>query len=287
MAGHASSAWADQGESARDLLPAETAMMITMDIERLRGTIFFQEYKKMIAASPQGMSDYEAFKKNSGIDPEKNVKSIVIAVPTSALKDFPGSIQHWTVISRGAFDRKKLVDWTVAEGMLAAAPKKEVVGSAEIYHTSEAELAFKDDLVAIEISNGGSPRLTRVRGEGKALQQGALAAQLKRMTPAKDIWIVAAPPQHVTDELEGLKTLNASVDFTNGLSVHAALEMETPQQAQALVEQLRAIVGAVSQQPALKPLASKLQFTAKDRSITLSLEATAAEFQTILGLLIR
>lgn len=264
----ASSAFAGDGASLLRLLPDSANAVITVNVERLRGTPVFERGMALVNSSEDAQSQLATIRAE-GFDPFQAANTIVVAA---------------TEVSDDAADRMLvLVEATYPREALAARLTNESyeqseIGGAAVYRKSQSTVAMlSDSLLAIGHFDLVSAAANAYAGQGGGLS-AALAAQASSVDKTKTIWLVANLPEGSN----GAEVARASIDLASGFVLAASVTMDTAENASSNATEMTTQVAAVAGSPevaalGLAPLLQGLTATANgsELQVAVSVDANA------------
>jgi hypothetical protein len=279
------SSCADKGgaAAAREdvaLMPKETHMVVAVNVGRMRDTAVWRKLldardaiRKEKGAVDGGAGslgavaggpprDYDDFVARCALDPFTDLESLFLAFPGPPTQGELGAVVH------GKFDEAKLV------ACARAVVEKEGGKLVESEHQGKKvytdptggtlSVAFLD---AKTIVMGGPTWAKKILdraagkappGEGSAKDHEALAATLKKVRTGDAIWGAAVLSDAVREQIKAnprlqsaasMKDLYGSVDFTQGLSVWATVDLGSPTDAAELAKKVGEQVTQARQNP--------------------------------------
>src|SRR6185369_2454871 len=80
------------------LVPKETDIVLMANLTRMRNTAMWRKLLDVRESNEQAKKDYAEFVQKSGLDPEKQVDSVFVAVPQGG-----GDQKEFAAIARGTF----------------------------------------------------------------------------------------------------------------------------------------------------------------------------------------
>lgn len=264
----ASSAFAGDGASLLRLLPDSANAVVTVNVERLRGTPVFERGMALVNSSEDAQSQLATIRAE-GFDPFQAANTIVVAA---------------TEVSDDAADRMLvLVEATYPREALAARLTNESyeqseIGGAAVYRKSQSTVAMlSDSLLAIGHFDLVSAAANAYAGQGGGLS-AALAAQASSVDKTKTIWLVANLPEGSN----GAEVARASIDLASGFALAASVTMDTAENASSNATEMTTQVAAVAGSPevaalGLAPLLQGLTATANgsELQVAVSVDANA------------
>ena len=264
----ASSAFAGDGASLLRLLPDSANAVVTVNVERLRGTPVFERGMALVNSSEDAQSQLATIRAE-GFDPFQAANTIVVAA---------------TEVSDDAADRMLvLVEATYPREALAARLTNESyeqseIGGAAVYRKSQSTVAMlSDSLLAIGHFDLVSAAANAHAGQGGGLS-AALAAQASSVDKTKTIWFVANLPEGSN----GAEVARASIDLASGFALAASVTMDTAENASSNATEMTTQVAAVAGSPevaalGLAPLLQGLTATANgsELQVAVSVDANA------------
>jgi hypothetical protein len=235
------------------LLPRETAVVVNLNVPRLRDTAIWRKLLDARDRSPESKKRVADFTQATGLDPFTHIDSLVAGFPAPA-----GQSGDFGVVVRGTFDSAKLVAWAQGESSKRG---QEVVTEdyqgTKLYRERDGHgvVAFLDAKTMILASRDWARRMLDLAAgraaestKGSAKDNAELTGLMRKVRTGDAVWLVGVVSDTTraqlggTPGLEGLKSLKTvygSLDFATGLRLELALDFPAEADAQGLNGQLQ------------------------------------------------
>ena len=242
------------GSAAREdltLLPKESSLLLALNAPRLRDTAMWRKLLDW-RDQPNNKKEYDRFVTECGLDPAKQVDSVLVALPSPA----SGSNEFGAIV-RGQFDEAKLV--ACAKQRVGHDIKVVEHGGKKLYNDEAAGSLFFTFLDGKTLAAGG-PEWTRkivdlaagkAEAGGSAKENPELMALVKKVKTGDAFWGVGIVPDAIRQKIaenpalqvaRSMKDVYGSIDFATGLRLDLIVELgaeaEAKEMAQKLGEQL-------------------------------------------------
>jgi hypothetical protein len=224
------------------LVPKETDIVLMANLTRMRNTAMWRKLLDVRESNEQAKKDYAEFVQKSGLDPEKQVDSVFVAVPQGG-----GDQKEFAAIARGTFNEQKLVAYAREQAKKDGRDLNITEYNGKKLYTdnqkSEAWAVFLDGKTLVI---GGKEWIKKVvdlaagKSTESAKKNDALAGLLKRAKTSDALWGAGLVPQSTRDQFKNdprlasagsMKDIFGSVDFAGG--VKADLNVDTGAEADA------------------------------------------------------
>ena len=247
---------AQAGDAEMSLVPQGSAMVLHVNMERLRSSSFYKTIIAGLLNSPPIKMQIDMAKKQAGFDPINDLKSLTVVAPAKM-----GSGEEPLVILDGKVDAKVIAE--------------KAGKSAQVTPVKGRVLIGKANSIAAAQKGGGA---------------AGLKALLGQTNQKADLWFVAQLPPELQQQMaqgnpmaKGLKTMRGSLDFSKGLNLKVAFD--TPMAKQAADEAAKAIAQALKEpmmtQMGLAPMLQKLQVKAVGNDLKVDLDLNEGEVQKL------
>jgi hypothetical protein len=236
------------------LLPRETAVLVNLNIPRLRDTALWRKLLDARDRSPESKKRVADFTQATGLDPFTQIDSLVAGFPAPA----GGGGGDFGVVVRGTFDSAKLVAW--AQGESSKRGQEVVIEDyqgTKLYHERDGAniVAFLDAHTMILASRDWARRMLDLaagrapeNSKGSAKDNAELTGLMRKVRTGDALWLVGVVSDTARAQLgslqglqglKSLKTIYGSLDFATGLRLELALDFPAEAEAQGLSGQLQ------------------------------------------------
>ncbi len=282
----ATPAFADDGTAALDFIPKDTMMVISMDVDGMRGSDMFKQFMSAAMSDPDTKKDLDLLKAATGFDAEKDISSIVIAVPPDVEKT-----ENFLVIAKAKVDEAKVMAYAKKEGGEFKEMSHEGVTWYEI--DNEGGIAFMGPHIVLGTTAALKAAIATKKGSMKNASKGSVGPMLKAVDTKADVWFAMAIPEILrkqmgaADPMAGeIQSAHASMDLATGLALKITVNATTAEIANQLVEVGNAGLQGVGADPSMKQMGldaalTKLVLKADGKAIKVGLNLTKAELAKI------
>lgn len=246
---------AQAGDADLSLVPADSAMVLHVNLAKFRGSTFYKTIVANLLNAPPVKMQIEAAQKEMGFNPTTDLDSITIVAPKNMGQ--PGS-EPLVMLEGKTLDAAAIGAKVNKQSIKVAAVK----GRLLLGETASVDAAQK--------------------GGGAA----ALNAQLAKTNQKADLWFVADLPPALQQQMamgnpmaKDMKSMRGSIDFSKGLNLDMAVN--TPMAKQAEAEAAKGIAKALQEpmvtQMGLAPMLQKLSVKANGNDLAVGLDLNDAE----------
>lgn len=247
---------AQANDAEMSLVPQGSAMVLHVNMERLRSSSFYKTILSGLLNSPALKMQIDMAKKQAGFDPINDLKSLTIVAPAKI-----GQGEEPLVILDGKIDAKKIAEKAGKSAQVTPAKGRVLIGKA--------------NAVAAAQKGGGA---------------AGLKALLGKTNQKADLWFVANLPPELQKQMaqgnpmaKGLKSMRGSLDFAKGLKLKVALD--TPMAKKAAEEAAKAVAQALKEpmmtQMGIAPMLQKLEVKAVGNVLNVDLDLNEGEVKKL------
>ena len=251
-------------------LPAQTRMVIGLDVRRFVASPFYQRYSKQALGPLQAFRELEA---RTGVSPERDVDQVLLATQKDSGAAF---------IVMGRFDRRRVTQNVQRQrGVTTVSHEGGPLFVFQAGGPATASLAFLDDEVLVMGTRGAVEQTVTsfVQGKGGLRGNPELLAVVQSVRPGSTFWtagdqsLLGAMPSAIpvpggggaSLALPGMKSLVVTGDLDPSLSFEAVAQAADETSARQLSDVIRGLIALAtlqaSQKPELQQLASALTVT--------------------------
>lgn len=271
----ASNVSAAPDKAAMQMIPGDSAMVISFDLARLRKAPLYKSMEGMLSNQPDFKAGIAEVKSKTGVDLQKDIDSLTIAIPADVAKS-----EAVVIIAKGRIDQGKLT---------AAAMKAPEAKAKEGSHNGvklvsvdggKGSFAFVNGYLVAGATPGVQKAIDASKGKGKLA--GALSSAISKVDTGKDMWMAVSitdemrknmPPDPMTKALTGVR---ASLDLAKGLGLKLDMSTTDAAQAKKIADQISTQIKASSQGAPpmfanmIKSITTKASGTDVNISVTMS-----------------
>ena len=250
------------------LLPAGAAGVVHVDLERMRGSVVFQELYKLLSANPAFQQGKAKLKADLGLDIDRDLHGATLVID--------GKTGQPVVIINGKFDQKKIAAIAKKEGKAKRVKHK---GVGYWLGKDKQGIAFVGGRLVV----GRASQVKAVidAHKGKRLKAKGKAMQLiKKTDQGKDVWAVIHMTKKFRKNMKGqdaerVRTVRAHLDLAKGLALRVVAVTEDAAVAKKIVAGVKKNLGQAKANPGfmamgIAQLIGKVKAKAKAKGIHLS-----------------
>lgn len=242
---------AQAGGAEMSLVPQGSAMVVHVDMARLRNSSFYKTIISSFLNSPAFKGQIDMAKKQAGFDPVNDLNSMTLVMPKNMKGGEP------LVMLDGKVDAKAIGAKVGKGAQVISAKNRVVIGKPATVKAAQA-------------------------GGGAAALQGLLS----KTNQKADIWFVANLPPEMQQQMargnpmaKDISAVRGSVDFAKGINLKMA--MKTPNAKKMEAEASKALAQALKEpmltQMGLAPILQKLNVKAAGSDLSIALDLNDAE----------
>ena len=274
-------------QSATDLtkyLSNQNNITVGLNMQGLKKSKYFDdviEWAKSQAGNAQALADFE---KQSGIDLEEDVDTIVVAFRTSNVGSRSRPQQEFAMAVAGDFKNDKLVE--AAKNQSDIETKKH--GELTYYTDGNLTMALpKDGLVLMTTGKDAyqTTNLATFASQNKSVQESSVMKKMmSAVDTSEDVWMVgdtsSMPSQGPGPQP---KSIGMDMNFSSGLILDIVAEMSSAEEAKSSVKQIQTLKkqGGQAQMAAMvgaKPLIDNLTTSRKGSRVIANTKMNQKEF---------
>ena len=244
---------------AMKLVPKETGVLVSINLDKLRGSKPWERLTKLRDSEPTTKQKYDDLVKGLGFDPLADGKMVTVAVPqdtTKAKEDFAMVFE-----SNKAVDEKKFVAYATetAKKEGAGELQTEQYGGKTLYGNSKKEdswLVFLSDKTIVVAGKDSAKKVVDLAaGKGEGADKNAeLMALVGRTDKTAGLWAAGMIPADKRSQMAPGATISggaASVDLSSGMSFRAEADTASADEAKKLAETANAQIAQAKANPML------------------------------------
>jgi hypothetical protein len=278
-------ALADDGKAALRLMPEDTAMVLTANVDRIKKSPLAQKMLKTAMQRGDVGKTLGELRAKAGVDIERDVRTLSMGMPG----DFEKSERFW-MIAEGRFDKTKIIAAAKKEGSFKRM-KHQGVDYARV--DKDTEIAFLGRYLVVT-TKGVMPAIIEAhRGKARtAAQNPALMALIKKGDTSRDMWGAFVIPselrKQIAKETQGhsIDAVMATLDIRTGVAVKLHMDTSSSTAASAIATMIRAGRDQIAKQPELGAMGlgsalKSMQVETRDARLDLNLDISAADLEKL------
>ncbi len=281
-------AQAGDGRDALRLLPDNTAMVMTINVERTKSSATGKSFLDAFLESREATRFTGDFSAKAGLDVRRDIKTIVVGMAD----DFDTS-EDMVMVLEGRFDKSKIVALAEKESSSFATRKHRGVTFYEL----DGETAFGFvGRYAIAAPIRTMPKIIDVhtRKASSSIKNRPLMGLIKAGDTKKDMWVVFVIPRKLRGEISketgghSVEAFMTSMDLKRGMSLQMRLDVSTREGASAIATLMRKTAQDAAKDPNMAALgvAEALRKTAirqRGKRIDLGFQLSKGELAKVIG----
>jgi len=247
----------------------------------------FQDFMTAVMAEKEAKDGLKMLKDSTGFDPEKDISTILIAVPPDVEKS-----ENFLFVAKATVDEAKLIAYAKSEGAKLTEQTHEKVKYYEI--DGEGGMAFVDGYILVAPKAAMKAAIETYKGKGTALKKNKdFSALVKTVDTSANIWVAATLPAEIRKEMAkenpmagDIEKVHASLDFVSGLKLRLSLLTASADTAKQLVELANAGIQGAGSDPSVKamgfePVIKGMKIAANGNDIEVSLDINETDLAAI------
>ena len=272
------------GGEALKLVPKETGILVSVNLDKLRGSKPWDRLTKLRDSEPTTKQKYDDLVKGLGFDPLADGKMVTIAVPqdtSKAKEDFAMVFESNKVI-----DEKKFVAYATetAKKEGGGELQTEQYGGKTLYGNSKKEdswLVFLSDKTLVVAGKDSAKKVVDLdakKGDG-ADKNAELMAMVGRTDKAAGMWAAGMVPADKRSQVAPGATISGgavSVDLSGGFSLRGEADAASADEAKKLAETANQQIA----QAKANPMLAMMGFAAPVEATKVSADGKAIKVET-------
>lgn len=285
----ATRAHAGTGVDAAALLPADTDVVLSINVKRLRKSAAFDDILKLARERDDYKKGFGELKK-AGINLERDIDTLMLGVRYGTAGADPDGV---VLVAEGRFRAKRLVRLLRKKN----ADMKTEHHAGVTYYTldSDGSLAILGRRVILAENNRIRDVINLFKGKGDSLGKNKHFKQmLSKTDTGRDLWFTAQMPKDkgggfgvpMADQLE---SFTGSLDLRRGLGIRFRIATKSASTAKTLVSQFEMLKSMAVSEPQMKQLGldaviQKSTVVADESDVAFAVDLTAAEAKKLKGI---
>lgn len=283
-------AHAGNGKSAVGKLPKDTAMVLTINVDRAKKSGLFKDAMTMAKKDPDMAKGIDMLKAQADFDIRKHVKTLTVGFA----KDFDKT-EETVILVEGIFNPKKFVNFAKASATSVVEKKHAGVKYWQI--NNESEMALLKNFMVITKKGAMQGVINVHKGKAANAKRNAqLMKMMKGTDTSKDAWFVGVLPDTLRNQAKGMlggatvDGVAASVDIKAGLDAKLRVVASTAAAAQALSGLMTMGVKQGANDPSVQamglgPALNKVTIKSKANNVDVGIKLSKPELDKIKNIL--
>jgi hypothetical protein len=278
-------ALADDGKAALRLMPEDTAMVLTANIDRIKKSPLAQKLLKTAIQRGDVGKALDELRAKAGLDIERDIRTLSMGMPG----DFEKSERFWMIVE-GRFDKAKITAVARKEASFKRL-KHQGVDYAQV--DKDTEMAFLGRYLVVTTKGAMPAIIDAHRGKTRtAAQNAALMALIKKGDTSRDMWGAFVIPSEmrkdIAKETQGhsIDAVMATLDIRTGVAMKLHMDTSSSTAASAIATMMRAGRDQIAKQPEMEAMGlgsalKSMKVETKDARLGLSLDISAADLEKL------
>ncbi len=280
----ASAAMAGNGKAALGNLPKDTAIVVSIDVDRVKTSPMFQDLLNLSKKNPDFAKTLDMLKAEASFDPAKDVHTIVVGLAS----DFTKNDDSGIFFMEGKFAEAKFLALAKKAGATSISTEKHR-GVKYYVLDGKHEIAFLGKLMAAAPSGKMKEVIDVYRGKKPSVKKNAtFMAKMKDTDTSKDFWMVMLMPDEAKKEMSAqlggntVDAVMAAVDIQKGVAAKLRLAASSVDGAKALVNLIQVGLASAGGAQELKALGldgvvSRIKVNQAKANVDIAMDMTPAE----------
>lgn len=281
-----------------DLVPQHAPFVLEINVPKVAGLDFVQKAIEQVGAGADQQKSFDEFVKKTGIDPKKNLKTVLVFI--NDIADPETGRPNPGILFQGDFDTSKIVEMAKADPQMVAQVSFEKVEGFDAI-TAKANNAGTGVFLAKDIIVLGSPKVVEAVAKVKAGKEKGLmtvdtfskavgladkaAGFWGGMVVSAD-WVKESQDNPGTAPLGALKAVTFSLDYDKEFSFAFNGQVSKKEEAPLVKDALKNIADALAAWALDVPEVSKVfkaaQVDAGETSAKFSIKLTKVAFEDMI-----
>jgi hypothetical protein len=233
-------AFAGDGRAALDRVPKDYGVVLSINVDRAKGSALFKEAWTMAAKNPEMQKNLDMLKAQANFEFTRDVKTLTIGINGNSAAN--GGDPQMVLLVEGKFDVKKIGAFAKTQGKTVADANYAGVNYITI---DDGEMAVMGNYMVVTQKGGMKAAIDVNKGKAQSLKANAAFMKMLGATDvAKDLWaVVLIPAQHqptIKASLgQGIEGFGASVDVAKGLKSKVQVQTASDAAAKALADLIK------------------------------------------------
>lgn len=283
----ASNASAAPDQAAMQMLPGDTSMVISFDLARIRKAPLYKTMMEMVKKQPDGQKALAEIKAKSGVDLEKDIDRIVVALPANVEKS-----ESFVLMVKGRLDQGKLTSAAMSDKNAGGKEGSHNGVKTVSVDNGQGSFAFLNGYMLAGSTSGVHKAIDASKGKG-ALKGGKVSAAIAKVDTGKDMWMVIdindtmrknMPSDPMAKSVTGMQ---ASLDLASGLGLKMALSTKDAASAKQIADTLSAQLNAQNKgaPPMFANMMKKITAKAAGSDVNIEVALSQQDVDMLKGLL--
>jgi hypothetical protein len=286
----ASTATAQDAGGLASYLNVQNDIVMGMNVSGLRSNKYYDKMVEWARSQSGGGELLKAFEQESGLDIEKDIDALAIAFRSNASMQQQQQEREFAMAISGTFDKKKLL---AAIKKQDSDVKTEKIGGLEFYKSDDVWLAVPKNGLALMTAGDDAyvkKNIATFGNKKDAMTSKKLVKKmLSEVDTSEDIWI-AGDMTGVPSNSGGPSpnALGMEMDFASGLDMEMLAQMDSADDANKSVEQMKSMKSQGASNPMVamlgaKPLLDNLKITSSGSKVRFNTEMSPKEFDSMVA----
>jgi hypothetical protein len=283
-------AFAGDGRAALDRVPKDYGVVISINVDRAKGSALFKEAWTMAAKNPEMQKNLDMLKAQANFEFTRDVKTLTIGINGN---NAGNADPQMVLLVEGKFDVKKIGAFAKTQGKTVADANYSGINYITI---DDGEMAVMGNYMVVTQKGGMKTAIDVNKGKAQSLKANAAFMKLLAATDvAKDLWaVVLIPAQHqptIKAQIgHGVDGFGASVDVAKGLKSKINVSTATEAAAKALADLAKPFLAQAKNSPEVQAMGlaaavGRVTITPNKAMLNVAFDLTAQELTTVKNML--
>lgn len=267
-----------ESDKALTLLPKDSTFLFSVDMKKLAATALYNKIKE----DTKTLEKYNEFVEKTGVDPEKHLERIILAIPPDVEET-----QEVAIAVFGTFDREKILSAIEEEGEVETSTYE----GLDVYSfTPEDEPMSMSFLAEGCIAFGGQESIKRMielsKGKGESIEANAEMMDVLKDIHQEDMfWGAGLIPEGykqkamanpMTKSFASLRSIILSINAEKGFDFFMLSRSDVEEDAKLMADAMKGFVAlgkmGVSEKPDILEVLDKIVVESKKNEVTISMQ---------------
>ena len=267
-----------ESDKALTLLPKDSTFLFSVDMKKLAATALYNKIKE----DTKTLEKYNEFVEKTGVDPEKHVERIILAIPPDVEET-----QEVAIVVFGTFDREKILSAIEEKGEIETSTYE----GLDVYSfTPDDEPMSMSFLAEGCIAFGGQESIKRMielsKGKGESIEANAEMMDVLKDIHQEDMfWGAGLIPEGykqkamanpMTKSFASLRSIILSINAEKGFDFFMLSRSDVEEDAKLMADAMKGFVAlgkmGVSEKPDILEVLDKIVVESKKNEVTISMQ---------------
>ena len=290
LATASATAFAGDGRAALDRVPKDYGVVLSINVDRAKGSALFKEAWTMAAKNPEMQKNLDMLKAQANFEFTRDVKTLTIGLNGN---NAGNADPQMVLLVEGKFDVKKIGAFAKTQGKTVADANYAGVNYITI---DDGEMAVMGNYMVVTQKGGMKAAIDVNKGKAQSLKANpAFMKMLGATDLTKDFWAVVLLPAQAATALKaqfghGVDGFGATVDVAKGLKSKVAVTTASDAAAKALADQIKPLLAMAAKSPEVQAMGlaaavGRVNISTNKTMLNVAFDLTDAELTTLKNML--